>query len=429
VERSRILPGISTRALIFGLSLVSVPILLKSMGVVKYSEYIFVLAIVNLCYLFELGNSNNLVELPVKNMTGKIHRQLLDKYMRRALNFAGLAGVASIIYLIAESYFELGSQGIQLSKEMQFSILVGVFGVGIGFQANVFSKFGIALGKYKYVMNLLAFSNGISVLFLIFASYFNAQLWICIFLQIAFQQLIIITTLRRKFLPIDREDMPIQNEIASVTIPTPHILFKFYAVFTPIYGTIVLLLFSRQGDEIVFSAASTFYRISSIPLVFASFAWINLLWIEIGKTRNLNSGFQARSYVMKRFILSGIIVSPFFLVIGLFGQSILKFWTGEALQISHQMVMQFTFLGFIQFIGVVPSAVTLVYRRTKLIFATHILYLIFIIIVFTLPDISKNPFSIVPVLIYLEIAIILLPNLHWVIFRLPLVHSKLKVSE
>lgn len=425
VEHPRILSGISTRAFIFVLSLISVPILLKGMGVDKYSEYIFILGIVNLFYLFEFGNSNNLVQLPVKNMTGKIRRQLLDSYMRRALNCAGLAVVIAIIYISTESYFGLNSQGIQLSQEMQFSIIVGVFGVGIGFQANVFSKFGIALGNYKYVMNLIAISNAISVLVLLIASHFNAQLWICIFLQIAFQQLIVLTILRRKFLSIDRKNVLSKNEIPLVVIPNPHILFKFYAIFTPIYGTLVLLLFSRQGDGIVFSSASTFYRICSIPLVFASFAWINLLWIEIGKTREQDSGFIARRYVMKRLIQSGIIISPFFLVIGLFGSNVLKFWTGNTLQISHQMVLQFAVLGFIQFIGVVPSAVTLVYRRTKLIFISHTLYLILIVIVFSFYGVSQDPFSIVPAMIYIETATILLPNLYWILFRLPLMHSKL----
>ena len=307
-----IVHGMSARAFLFISSYLSVPILLNQMGLIEYSEYLYVAGIVNLAFLFELGNSNNLVELGPKNFSVNGENRLINLYLKKAKVLALLAFVSALLFLALETFLNLNPNGIQLSADMRFSILIGVVGVGLSFAANVYSKYRIAGKDYKSIMNVIVLSNFIATLFLVSAAYLHTAIWFCILAQFVLQPALVTILLKNRYPNPNRKKMDPLREITDDKIHAPHTIFRFYAVFTPIYGNLIVLLFSRQGDNNLFAAASTIYRITSIPLIFASFAWLNLLWVEIGELKAAGSESHFLMGIAKKILFSIFLAFPFF---------------------------------------------------------------------------------------------------------------------
>lgn len=413
-----ILHGISARAFLFISSYLSVPILLNEMGLIKYSEYLYVAGIVNLAFLFELGNSNNLVELGPKNFSVNSENRLINLYLKKAKVLALLAFVSALLFLALETFLNLNPNGIQISADMRFSILIGVVGVGLSFAANVYSKYRIAGKDYKSIMNVIVLSNFIATLFLVSAAYLHTAIWFCILAQFVLQPALVTILLKNRYPNPNRKKINPLREIIDDKIHAPHTIFRFYAVFTPIYGNLIVLLFSRQGDSNLFAAASTIYRITSIPLIFASFAWLNLLWVEIGKLKAAGTEINFRREISKKFWFSILLALPFFGLTAMYGTQMISWWTTNKIEISHTLVLQFSVLGLIQIMGVVPGAVMVVYRKTTIILLTHFTYLIVLFLSFRILKLADNPQRILITMILLEFCVILLPNWFWILFRM-----------
>ena len=414
-----ILHGMSARAFLFISSYLSVPILLNQMGLIKYSEYLYVAGIVNLAFLFELGNSNNLVELGAKNFSVNGENRLINLYLKKAKVLALLAFVSALLFLALETFLNLNPNGIQLSADMRFSILIGVVGVGLSFAANVYSKYRIAGKDYKSIMNVIVLSNFIATLFLISAAYLHSAIWFCILLQFVLQPTLVTILLKNRYPNLKRKKIDPLRKISDAKMHAPHTIFRFYAVFTPIYGNLIILLFSRQGDNNLFTAASTIYRITSIPLIFASFAWLNLLWVEIGELKAAGTEINSRREIAKKFWFSILLALPFFGLTASYGTQMISWWTANKIEISHSLVLQFSLLGLIQIMGVVPGAVMVVYRNTTIILLTHFTYLIVLFLSFRVLKLAYNPERILITMILLEFGVILLPNWFWILFRMP----------
>ncbi|CAN2212378.1 hypothetical protein MCELANE86_01042 [Candidatus Nanopelagicaceae bacterium] len=388
------------------------------MGLIKYSEYLYVAGIVNLAFLFELGNSNNLVELGPKNFSVNGENRLINLYLKKAKVLALLAFVSALLFLTLETFLNLNPNGIQLSADMRFSILIGVVGVGLSFAANVYSKYRIAGKDYKSIMNVIVFSNFIATLFLVSAAYLHTAIWFCILAQFVLQPALVTILLKNRYPNPKRKKIDPLREITDDKIHAPHTIFRFYAVFTPIYGNLIVLLFSRQGDNNLFAAASTIYRITSIPLIFASFAWLNLLWVEIGELKAAGTEINFRMEIAKKFWFSIFLALPFLGLTAMYGTQMISWWTTNKIEISHTLVLQFSVLGLIQIMGVVPGAVMVVYRNTTIILLTHFTYLIVLFLSFRILKFADNPQRILITMILLEFCVILLPNWFWILFRM-----------
>lgn len=415
---SKILHGISTRAILFILSYISIPLLINIMGLIKYSEFLYVAGILSIINVFEFGNSNNLVELGARTQTVKDRLNLVSLYLKKAQFLASLAFFVTCILIVLDTLVQLNPKGIQLNWDTRFSFIAGVAGVGLNFAANVYIKVGIAGKDFKAIMNVTVFASMIATFSVILAAHIQSSIWVCILLQFSLQPIIVILTLRRKYA---REVyIQINNALpmTSDSVVTPHSIFKFYSLFTPIYFNLIILLFSRQADHNLFAAVTTFYRVTSIPLIFASFVWLNHLWVEIGHWKRINLPNQIRLKLTFKFTKSCSIALPFFALTSLFGTQILSTWTNDGISLDQSTVQQLSLLGLIQFIGIVPGAAMVVYRQTSFIILTHSFFLISIIINFKVFQLDERPSQIIPFLIFSELLTILIPNILWLSLKL-----------
>jgi len=388
------------------------------MGLVKYSEFLYVAGILSIIYLFEFGNSNNLVELGARAQTVKDRLNLVSLYLKKAQFLASLAFLGTCILIVLDTLVQLNPKGIQLNWDTRYSLIAGVVGVGLNFVANVYIKVGIAGKDYIAIMTVTVIASMIATFSVILAARIQSSIWVCILLQFSLQPIIVIFTLRRKY---SREVyIQINNALpmASNSVLTPHSIFKFYSLFTPIYLNLIILLFSRQADQNLFAAVTTFYRITSIPLIFASFAWLNHLWVEIGKWKRIDLPNQIRVKFAFKFIKSFSIALPFFALTSLFGTQFLSTWTNDGISLDQSTIQQLSLLGLIQFIGIVPGAVMVVYRQMSFIILTHSLFIISIIINFKVFQLDERPSHIIPFLIFSELLTILIPNILWISLKL-----------
>ena len=414
----KILHGFSTRAILFLLSYISIPLLLNGMGLIRYSEFIYVAGLLNIINIFEFGNSNNLVELGARSHFAKERLKLLRLYLKKAKILATFAFFSTFLLLLIDFYIPLNPNGIPMNSDMRFSILVGVLGVGLNFVSNVYIKIRIAGREHSSIMNIITISSVITTFWVIVAAHFQDAIWPCVLLQFSLQPILTIAILKRKRLLEICDQNADTFKLPQDELFAPHPIFKFFSLFTPIYLNIIVILFSRQADYNLFSGASTFYRLTSIPLIFASFAWLNQLWVEIGEWKNLKRPDQIRKEIIRKVLQSFSLAIPFFSLISIFGAEIVSKWTNDTVRIDNVIVMQLSLLGLLQFIGVVPGAVMVVYRQTSVIIATHSIFLISIIINYNIFQMDEKPLQIVPLLIFSEFFLVLLPNCIWIFWKL-----------